>query len=346
MANFVLNYSFSRTLPIPIDEDAVKATLNEVREYVKTKSKCYAGQLFSVTGDTSANNGLYITLSPGPEGSVIKLVSQDALDAVAASAGKIDEIRLNGSALTINNKTVNIDLSNYTTVDYVNSAITQNLANAKTYVDDKLVDYATKSYVDDVLVDLEGGNINLGGYAKIEDVKAQDETTLSSAKTYTDDAIAVSEEKMYWLPIEDGEKHLVRHWRGTRANYEFLLKNNALNSWTRYVVIDNINGKEMITEYYGDNQIADHTGQLLPVKSIIESVSEITPAPYDRYLVGANDKGYSIYECVLDSENTMKWNIKPFDYRYGVRVIDKDLMNYIYVNGKLKTYDCVDCGMF
>ena len=346
MANFVLNYSFSRTLPIPIDEDAVKTTLSEVKEYVKTKSKCYAGQLFSVTGDTG-NNGLYITLSTGSEGSVIKLVSQDALDAVAAAAGKIDEIRLNGSALTINDKVVNIDLSNYTTVSYVDSAITQNLTNAKKYTDDKLVDYATKSYVDDVLVDLEGGNINLGGYAKIEDVKSQDEATLSSANIYTDEAIAVSEEKLLWLPVDgDVEKHVVRHWKGTRANYEILVKNNSVSDWTRYVVIDSINNENVITEYYGTNQVSSHTGQLLPAKSIIGNISEITPAPYDRYLVGSDGVGYEIYEYVINAEGSHRWIRKPFDYRYGIRIIDKGLKNYIYVNGVLKTYDDVDCGTF
>ena len=126
MANFALNYSFSRNLPIPLDEDAVKATLAEVVDYVKTKGKCYEGQLFSVTGETEDNvikNGLYIALSKGENGKVIKLASQDALDAVAASAGKIDKIQLNGTELTINDKVVNIDLSTYATIDYVDDEI-------------------------------------------------------------------------------------------------------------------------------------------------------------------------------------------------------------------------------
>ena len=122
MANFALNYSFSRNLNIPLDEDAVKTSLSEVVSYVQTKSKCYAGQLFSVTGDTE-NNGLYIALTTGAEGQVIKLASQDALDAVAASAGKIDKIQLNGTELTINDKVVNIDLSTYATIEYVENQI-------------------------------------------------------------------------------------------------------------------------------------------------------------------------------------------------------------------------------
>lgn len=348
MANFALNYSFSRNLNIPLDEDAVKSTLDEVRSYVRTKNKCYAGQLFSVTGDTISNNGLYITLSVGQEGSVIKLVSQDALDAVAASAGKIDEIRLNGSALTINSKVVNIDLSNYSTVAYVDSVSSQTLTSAKSYVDAKLVDYATKSEVTDQIVSaMTGGEIELTGYAKIEQAKEWDAETLSGAKTYTDQAIAVTEEKLQWIPVgNESERHLVRHWRGSRTNYEFLLKNNAVNDWTRYVVIDTVNNKEVITEYYGVNQVSEHTGQLLPVISVIERISDITPTPYDRYLVGTDESGYNIYEYVIDTENNHRWIIKPFDYRYGVRIKEFGLKNYIYFDGHLFTYDDVDGGEF
>lgn len=347
MANFALNYSFSRNLSIPLDEDAVKSTLSEVKEYVRTKSKCYAGQLFSVTGDTT-NNGLYIALSKGTEGGVLKLASQDALDAVAASAGKIDEIRLNGNALTINNKVVNINLNDYATVAYVESSITETLNSSKSYVDNKLEDYATQSFVTDKIVSaLTNGTIDITGYAKIEDVKTQNEQVFLSGKTYTDNAISASEEKMYWLPVGDGsEKHLVRHWRGSRANYEFLLKNNAINNWTRYVVIDKINNEDIITEYYGTNQVSDHTGQLLPVISIIGNISEITPSPYDRYLVGNDGAGYNIYEYVIDSENAHRWLIKPFDYRYGVRVKSEGLKNFVYFENKLFSYDDVNCGEF
>ena len=281
MANFALNYSYSRNLNIPLDEDAVKSTLNEVLLYVRTKSKCYAGQLFSVTGDTSSNNGLYITLNVGAEGGVLKLATQEALDAVEASAGKIDKISLNGTELVINNKTVNIDLSDYATVAYLNSQI------------------------------------------------------------------AAVEEHLYWLPVgEDAEKHLIKKWKGTREDYEYLFKNNALSNWTKYVVIETINDEQIITEYYGTNQVSNHTGQLLPVISIIGDISDITPSPYDRYLVGSDGVGYRVYEYVIDSEGSHRWMIKSFDYRYGVRVMNEGLKNYIYVNGTLRTYDDVDCGIF
>ena len=167
----------------------------------------------------------------------------------------------------------------------------------------------------------------------------------ANASAYTDSAITVATESLNWMPV-DGEKHKVRNWRGTRANYELLVKNKVVSPWTRYVVIDTINKKEVITEYYGENQVSEATGQLLPVKDIIGDIHDITPEPYDRYLVGADGQGYQIYEYVIDADNEHKWIIKDFDNRYGVRVINKDLKNYVYVNNTLKTYDDVDCGDF
>lgn len=280
MANFALNYSYSRNLNIPLDEDAVKATLSDVLAYVRTKSKCYAGQLFSVTGDTT-NNGLYIALVVGTEGSVLKLATQESLDLVASEAGKIDKIFLNGTELTINNKTVSIDLSDYATVSFVGEKISE------------------------------------------------------------------IEETLKWLPVGDeAERHTVRKWKGTREKYEYLYAHNAIDSWTKYVVIDVINGEDVITEYYGANQVSNHTGQLLPVESIIEDIAEVTATPYSRYLVGSDGVGYDIYEYVIDSEGSHRWIITEFDYRYGVRVISEGLKNFVYVNGTLKTYDDVDCGLF
>jgi hypothetical protein len=187
----------------------------------------------------------------------------------------------------------------------------------------------------------------LTGYAKNEEVKRLDDAVYASAVTYTDSAITVLHSEIEWIEAEEStEKHVVRNWRGPRDKYEFLRNNGALNSWTRYVVIDNINGKEMYTEYFGNNQIFEHTGQLLPVNSIIETIASVTPVPYDRYLVGRDGSGYKIYECVLDSDNNLRWYIKNFDYRYGVRVREKGLKNFVYVDGNLITYDDVDCGEF
>ena len=179
---------------------------------------------------------------------------------------------------------------------------------------------------------------------KVSAWDAAEANAISSAKTYTDSAITVVSEDLNWILVE-GEKQKVRNWRGTRANYEMLVQNSAVSPWTRYVVIDTINGKEVITEYYGQNQVAEATGQLLPVKDIIGSISEITPQPYDRYLVGSDGQGYQIYEYVIEGD-FHKWLIKPFDYRYGVRVIERGLKNYVYINNVLKTYDDVDCGSF
>ena len=167
----------------------------------------------------------------------------------------------------------------------------------------------------------------------------------ANASAYTDSAITVATESFNWI-LADGEKHRVRFWRGTRANYELLAKNGVLDNWTRYTVIDTIDGVDRYIEYFGSNQISEPSGQLLPVKSIIGDITEIEGAPYDRYLVGADGVGYKVYEYVIDADSRHKWIIKDFDYRYGIRVIDRGLKNYVYVNNTLKTYDDVDCGDF
>ena len=144
--------------------------------------------------------------------------------------------------------------------------------------------------------------------------------------------------------MANNEKHIVRHWRGKRTDYEFLASRGALDSWTRYSVIDE---DKTITEYFGGNQIFYQTGQLLPVNTIVGSVNEITdPKPYDRFLVGTDETGYIVHEYFLDSGNNLTMRTQPFDERFGVRVKDRWLMNFVYADGKLVTYDEIDCGHF
>ena len=299
----------------PLDISEVFTSIEFAEAYAKSDPISYAGQKISVAGEGLKSEVYKITSG----GTLIRLVDEEDLAKISGEMG------------------------NFATKDDVVSAITE----SKSYVDTTLEVYAKKSYVDEVLADLEGGNITLEGYATIEAVISADSASLASAKTYTDTKITEVQDSLNWIPVEgDTEKHTVKHWKGSRANYEFLLKNNAIDDWTRYVVVDEINGEKVTVEYYGNNQVAELTGQLLPVNSIISSISEITPAPFDRYLVGADGSGYRVYECVFDSDNILKWYIKSFDYRYGVRVKDKGLKNYVYVNGKLITYDDVDCGEF
>jgi hypothetical protein len=220
MANFALNYSFSRNLNIPLDEDAVKSTYAEVLTYVQTKSKCYAGQLFSVVGDGD-NNGLYVAITTGADAVIIKLASQEALDAVAASAGKIDTIKLNGSALTINDKTVNIDLSTYATIDYVNetiSGLTSVFAPKAEFEEvQKKVDDITSvggepnvqsdwNVVDEESDAFIKNKPNLEVYAIATAVTADIATAEAAAKKHADDEIAIVSGVVTTLIGEDVDK--------------------------------------------------------------------------------------------------------------------------------------------
>lgn len=147
------------------------------------------------------------------------------------------------------------------------------------------------------------------------------------------------------------EKHLVKHWRGTRESYNFLKENNSINSWTKYYVIDDNpeNDEQTVVEYLGLNQVAPLTGQLLPVETVYETINAIPEekkVPYARFLIGKNGKGYKILTFTLDAENNLCTEVTKFDYRYGVRIKDRMLKNYVYYNGKLVTYDDTDCGTF
>jgi hypothetical protein len=311
-----LMVQYVRRYDAPMDISEVFTSLEKAQIYASTDPISYAGQKISVAGENIKTEVYKITSG----GTLVRLVDENDLASI-----KLPD--------------------NLATTGDVKTASESAISSAKTYVDGKLVDYAPKSYVTEQIVSaMTGGEINIEGYAKIEDVKTSGETIFTSGKTYTDEEILKLSDELNWIPVE-GEKQKVRNWKGSRANYEMLVSNNVVSPWTRYVVIDNINGQDIITEYYGNNQVTEATGQLLPVKNIINSISEITPQPYDRYLVGSNGIGYNVYEYIISGESH-RWIIKPFDYRYGVRVIEKGLKNYVYVNGILRTYDDVDCGEF
>lgn len=156
------------------------------------------------------------------------------------------------------------------------------------------------------------------------------------------------------------EKNIVKFWRGSRAAY------NALGSWdywTRYSVYEgDANGNhiagEPYVEYYGTTCITPVAGQLLPVKTVCTTLPENLELG-DRFLVGYNSYvsngqtvsgEYYIIEIgpVVNADGktyrkaTM---IKPFA-KQSVRVMDRDMREYMFKDGKLVCLDDVDCGEF
>lgn len=142
------------------------------------------------------------------------------------------------------------------------------------------------------------------------------------------------------------EKHIIKHWKGTTASYNFLKSQGQLSPWTHYVVVNPTTSA--ITEYYGENIASVPTGQLLPVKDVVASVDSIqTPNPFDRYLIGNNADGYRVAEFQpKGASEELSIEMLTFDEKYGVRIASKGYKNFVYVNGKLITYDDVDCGEF
>lgn len=146
------------------------------------------------------------------------------------------------------------------------------------------------------------------------------------------------------------EKHIVKNWRGTRSSYNAIKKAGLLDYWTRYMVKDE-NG--LWSEYYGDNLINLPSGQLLPVKEILETLGDInTYNPGDRFLVGKDADGNteSHYEIVTINVNKEDGSLfadtMKFDEKYSVRVKSKGLKSYILLDGILRTYDDCDAGSF
>lgn len=147
-------------------------------------------------------------------------------------------------------------------------------------------------------------------------------------------------------------KHVIRYWRGSRSSYNFLKENNALDPWMRYSVVDVIDGENHIEEYFGSHKITNDFGENLPVDGIVETLPTSSVTPYMRYLVGKDGTGYKIaqYEPKKDplsaDDPSFEWNYINFDWKRSVRVKSDGLRAYVYVDGKLISYDSTDCGSF
>lgn len=155
------------------------------------------------------------------------------------------------------------------------------------------------------------------------------------------------------------EKHIVKFWRGSRAAYNAL---GTWDYWTRYSVYEGDEYGEHIAgepyvEYYGTTCITPVAGQLLPVKTVCTKLpTDINLG--DRFLVGFDsyvsgdetvDAKYFIIEIGPktrpDGTAYKAAMLKPFKNQ-SVRIEDRDMKEYFLHNGKLVTYDDVDCGEY
>lgn len=95
--------------------------------------------------------------------------------------------------------------------------------------------------------------------------------------------------------------------------------------------------------FFGTREYTMATGELLPVIDVVPSIDDIPESIKvgDRYLVGTDETGYKI---VIFGKGEDKLEIELG--KYCVRVEKRYSKNYQYVNGKLITYDDVDCGTF
>lgn len=142
----------------------------------------------------------------------------------------------------------------------------------------------------------------------------------------------------------------VKFWRGSRALYNILVVNGALDTYTRYSIHENDGSW---SEYYGADLLSVATGQLLPVIDIVSSLPACNKG--DRYIVGHDatfdaegektvDENY--YLVVAGENGASEAQIEPFTDKHCVRVRNRQLKCYQIVNGVMMTYDDADCGEF
>jgi hypothetical protein len=143
---------------------------------------------------------------------------------------------------------------------------------------------------------------------------------------------------------------IVKMWRGTRAAYSELCANNKLDYWTRYSV-KGCDGTWI--EYYGSNQITYPTGQLQPVKDIVDLSEQGTfqPQAGERYLMGIDKEYYLVSFCDGDDPNKYDdicYYTEPFREGMSVRVENEGYKSYYMGSDGLETfdYDVIDGGEY
>ena len=114
-----LMVQYKRANAAPLDITDVFTSKEYALQYAASGSTSYAGQVIAVAGENIETKVYKITSG----GTLVELIDENALAEVIELAGKIDEIKVNGSALTITDKSVNIDLGGYVTTDTLSSIV-------------------------------------------------------------------------------------------------------------------------------------------------------------------------------------------------------------------------------
>lgn len=195
-----------------------------------------------------------------------------------------------------------------------------NIQTLSAYVSTIKDNYISEIKLDGEVVESVSGSVNieLNDYAKKEDV--------------------------YWkTPVDSDDKHVVTNWKGSRMEFDLLRQRGQIDEWTKYTVVED---DGTFREYIGIDALATDSGQLVPVLDVVaEEPSSVLVSAGDRYLVGDDSTGYYIVEYVKqDSE--MVGVRKKFTDSNSVRIKSKALKEYVLVDGKLKTYDDIDCGLY
>ena len=134
-----LMVQYKRANAAPLDITEVFTSLDSAEDYAANGLTSYAGQVIAIAGENVETKVYKITSG----GTLVELVDADALAEVVESAGKIAEVKVNGAALEIVDKSVNIDLSAYGEKTWIKEEIVKAATEGK--VD--LTGYATEEFV-------------------------------------------------------------------------------------------------------------------------------------------------------------------------------------------------------
>lgn len=140
-------------------------------------------------------------------------------------------------------------------------------------------------------------------------------------------------------------RHIVKFWRGTRNAYNALGRNNELDYWTRYSVIEP-DGRR--NEYFGAKPIVAPTGVLYPVLDVVATLPDNLNVG-DRYLVGhdgtfdasGNTISSAEYYIVEIAADLSQSTISPLG-NLSVKIVSEGLKTYQVVNNVLTTYDDIE----
>jgi hypothetical protein len=205
-----LMVQYRRANAAPLDISEVFTSISAASDYAKSGPTAYAGQVIAVAGEDIKTEVYTITSAS----TIVRLVDEYDLLEVETSAGKIDVIKVNGSPLEIDGKSVNIDLSSYVTNNQLSALVSTDTGKTiREIANDEIASKLISSDAKESLDTLE--EIAAWIQAHPEDAASMNESIVSlekSAHTHDNKAVLdgiTSDKVTAWDAAEQNAKDYV-----------------------------------------------------------------------------------------------------------------------------------------